>query len=178
MRNTHKTIAESITALDEILSIADQSKKEVVAYLSMGFGNPYGDPWNADIVEEWTEKLSKMGVKILSLSDTIGSSTPEVIDYLFSNLIPSYSKIEFGAHLHTTPDKWKEKVNAAFNAGCNRFDGAIKGYGGCPMAKDELTGNMPTEKLISYFNQQKVDTNIEAMSFEAAHNKALEVFNF
>ena len=178
MRNTHKTIAESITALDEILSIADQSKKEVVAYLSMGFGNPYGDPWNVDIVGKWTEKLSKMGVKILSLSDTIGSSTPEVIDYLFSNLIPSYSKIEFGAHLHTTPDKWKEKVNAAFNAGCNRFDGAIKGYGGCPMAKDELTGNMPTEKLISYFNQQKVDTNIEAMSFEAAHNKALEVFNF
>ena len=178
MRNTHKTIAESITALDEILSIADQSKKEVVAYLSMGFGNPYGDPWNVDIVGEWTEKLSKMGVQILSLSDTIGSSTPEVIDYLFSNLIPAYSEIEFGAHLHTTPDKWHEKVNAAFNAGCHRFDGAIKGYGGCPMAKDELTGNMPTEKLISYFNQQKVDTNIEAMSFEAAHNKALEVFNF
>jgi hydroxymethylglutaryl-CoA lyase len=178
MRNTHKTIAESITALDEILSIADKSKKEVVAYLSMGFGNPYGDPWNVDIVGEWTDKLSKMGVQILSLSDTIGSSTPEVIDYLFSNLIPAYSEIEFGAHLHTTPDKWHEKVNAAFNAGCHRFDGAIKGYGGCPMAKDELTGNMPTEKLISYFNQQKVDTNIKAMSFESAHNKALEVFNF
>ena len=178
MRNTHKTIAESITALDEILSIADKSKKEVVAYLSMGFGNPYGDPWNVDIVGEWTEKLSKMGVQILSLSDTIGSSTPAVIKYLFSNLIPAYSEIEFGAHLHTTPDKWHEKVNAAFNAGCHRFDGAIKGYGGCPMAKDELTGNMPTEKLISYFNQQKVDTNIKAMSFESAHNKALEVFNF
>jgi len=178
MRNTHKTIAESITALDEILSIADKSKKEVVAYLSMGFGNPYGDPWNLDIVGEWTERLSKMGVQILSLSDTIGSSSPEVIDYLFSNLIPAYSKIEFGAHLHTTPDKWHEKVSAAFNAGCYRFDGAIKGYGGCPMAKDELTGNMPTEKLISYFNQQKVDTNIKAMSFESAYNKALEVFNF
>ena len=178
MRNTHKTIAESITALDEILSIADKSKKEVVAYLSMGFGNPYGDPWNLDIVGEWTERLSKMGVQILSLSDTIGSSSPEVIDYLFSNLIPAYSKIEFGAHLHTTPDKWHEKVSAAFNAGCYRFDGAIKGYGGCPMAKDELTGNMPTEKLISYFNQQKVDTNIKEMSFESAYNKALEVFNF
>ena len=178
MRNTHKTIAESIAALDEILSIADKSKKEVVAYLSMGFGNPYGDPWNVDIVGEWTDKLSKMGVQILSLSDTIGSSTPEVIDYLFSNLIPAYSEIEFGAHLHTTPDKWHEKVNAAFNAGCHRFDGAIKGYGGCPMAKDELTGNMPTEKLISYFNQQKVDTNIKAMSFESACNEALEVFDF
>jgi hydroxymethylglutaryl-CoA lyase len=178
MRNTHKTIAESIAALDEILSIADKSKKEVVAYLSMGFGNPYGDPWNVDIVGEWTDKLSKMGVQILSLSDTIGSSTPEVIDYLFSNLISAYSEIEFGAHLHTTPDKWREKVNAAFNAGCHRFDGAIKGYGGCPMAKDELTGNMPTEKLISYFNQQKVDTNIKIMSFESAYNEALEVFNF
>jgi hydroxymethylglutaryl-CoA lyase len=178
MRNTHKTIAESIAALDEILSIADKSKKEVVAYLSMGFGNPYGDPWNVDIVGEWTDKLSKMGVQILSLSDTIGSSTPEVIDYLFSNLISAYSEIEFGAHLHTTPDKWREKVNAAFNAGCHRFDGAIKGYGGCPMAKDELTGNMPTEKLISYFYQQKVDTNIKIMSFESAYNEALEDFNF
>ena len=147
MRNTHKTIAESIDTLEEILNIADKSKKEVVAYLSMGFGNPYGDPWNEDIVGNWTEKLSKMGVKILSLSDTVGSSTPEVISYLFSNLISQYPEIEFGAHLHTTPDKWHEKVNAAFKAGCNRFDGAIKGYGGCPMAKDELTGNMPTEKL-------------------------------
>jgi hydroxymethylglutaryl-CoA lyase len=176
MRNTHKTIAESIETLDEILNIADKSKKEVVAYLSMGFGNPYGDPWNVEIVGNWTEKLSKMGVKILSLSDTIGSSSPEVIDYLFSNLIPKYPKIEFGAHLHTTPDKWHEKVDAAFKAGCNRFDGAIKGYGGCPMAKDELTGNMPTEKLLSYFTAQKAETNIKPMSFESAYNKALEVF--
>lgn len=177
MRNTHKTIEESIKTLDQILHIADKSKKEVVAYLSMGFGNPYGDPWNVEIVGNWTEKLAKMGVKILSLSDTIGSSTPEVITYLFSNLIPTYPKIEFGAHLHTTPDTWHEKVEAAFKAGCNRFDGAIKGYGGCPMAKDELTGNMPTEKLLSYFTAQKADTNIKPMSFESAYNKALEIFN-
>lgn len=176
MRNTHKTIAESIVALDTILSIADQSKKEVVAYLSMGFGNPYGDPWNVEIVAEWTEKLSRMGVKILSLSDTIGSSSYEVIAYLFSNLIPAYSQVEFGAHLHTTPDTWHEKVNAAFKAGCNRFDGAIKGYGGCPMAKDELTGNMPTEKLLSYFTTEKVTTNLKPMCFESAYNKALDVF--
>ena len=176
MRNTHKTIAESITALDEILSIADKSKKEVVAYLSMGFGNPYGDPWDIEIVGKWTEKLSSMGVKILSLSDTIGSSTPKVIDYLFSNLISHYKNIEFGAHLHSTPDKWHEKVDAAYKAGCNRFDGAIKGYGGCPMAKEELTGNMPTEKLLSYFTTHKADTNIKPMSFESAYNKALEVF--
>lgn len=177
MRNTHKTIAESIKTLDDILNFADKHNKEVVAYLSMGFGNPYGDPWNVEIVGEWTEKLSNMGVKILSLSDTIGSSTPDVISYLFSNLIPKYPKIEFGAHLHTTPDKWHEKVDAAYKAGCNRFDGAIKGYGGCPMAKDELTGNMPTEKLVSYFTAQKADTNIKPMSFESAYNKALEVFN-
>ncbi|WP_439132756.1 hydroxymethylglutaryl-CoA lyase [Polaribacter sp.] len=177
MRNTHKTIDESIITLNKILNLADKNNKEVVAYLSMGFGNPYGDPWNVEIVGEWTEKLSKMGIKILSLSDTIGSSTPEVIEYLFSNLIPKYPKIEFGAHLHTTPDKWFEKVNAAYKAGCLRFDGAIKGYGGCPMAKDELTGNMPTEKLLSYFTTEKVDTNIKPMSFESAYNKALEIFN-
>ncbi|WP_299013743.1 hydroxymethylglutaryl-CoA lyase [uncultured Polaribacter sp.] len=177
MRNTHKTIAESIKTLDEILNIASKTNKEVVAYLSMGFGNPYGDPWNVDIVANWTEKLSNMGVKILSLSDTVGSSTPDVIDYLFSNLIPQYTNIEFGAHLHTTPDKWHEKVDAAFKAGCYRFDGAIKGYGGCPMAKDELTGNMPTEKLLSYFTSAKANTNIKPMSFESAYNKALEVFS-
>jgi len=176
MRNTHKTISQSIEILQEILSIATRSNKEVVAYLSMAFGNPYGDPWNVEIVSEWTEKLSGMGVKILSLSDTIGSSTPAVISHLFSNLIPTYSAIEFGAHLHTSPSLWHEKVHAAFHAGCKRFDGAIKGYGGCPMAKDELTGNMPTEKLLSYFTEQKVVTGIKPMSFESAYNQALKIF--
>ena len=177
MRNTHKTIKESINTLESILNIADTSKKEVVVYLSMGFGNPYGDPWNVEIVSDWIEKLSKMGVTTLSLSDTIGSSDPATIKYLFSNLISIYPAIEFGAHLHTTPDKWYEKVAAAFESGCMRFDGAIKGYGGCPMAKDELTGNMPTEKLLSYFTTQKVATGIKPMSFESAYNKALETFN-
>ncbi|OSY89122.1 hydroxymethylglutaryl-CoA lyase [Tenacibaculum holothuriorum] len=176
MRNTHKTIEQSIDTLKEVLSIANRTNKEVVAYLSMGFGNPYGDPWNVEIVADWTERLSKMGVKILSLSDTIGSSKPEDITYLYSNLIPAYPEIEFGAHLHTTPNAWFEKVDSAYKAGCKRFDGAIKGYGGCPMAKDELTGNMPTEKLISYFTAEKADVNIKPMSFESAYNKALEVF--
>ncbi len=176
MRNTHKTIAESLVTLQEILEIADTSNKEVVAYLSMGFGNPYGDPWSREIVGEWTEKLSNMGVKILSLSDTIGSSTPEVIQYLFSNLIPKYAKIEFGAHLHSTPDKWFEKVDAAYNAGCRRFDGAIQGFGGCPMATDTLTGNMPTEKLVSYFTSKKENTNINSISFESAYNEASKLF--
>ena len=176
MRNTHKTISQSIETLQEILTIANSANKEVVAYLSMAFGNPYGDPWNVEIVSEWTEKLSGMGVKILSLSDTIGSSTPAVISQLFSNLIPIYPAIEFGAHLHTSPSLWHEKVHAAFHAGCKRFDGAIKGYGGCPMAKDELTGNMPTEKLLSYFTEQKVVTGIKPMSFESAYNQALKIF--
>lgn len=176
MRNTHKTITESLITLDEILEIANKTNKEVVAYLSMGFGNPYGDIWNVDIVAQWTETLVKMGVKILSLSDTIGSSTPEIIDHLFSNLIPKYPEIEFGAHLHTTPDKWHEKVDAAYKAGCTRFDGAIQGFGGCPMAKDDLTGNMPTEKLLSYFTAQKADTNCRPMSFESSYNEALKIF--
>ncbi len=176
MRNTHKTIAQSLETLEEILNLADASNKEVVAYLSMGFGNPYGDPWNVEIVGEWTEKLSNMGVKILSLSDTVGTSTPEIISYLFSELIPKYTNIEFGAHLHTTPTKWHEKIDAAYQAGCRRFDGAIQGFGGCPMAKDELTGNMPTEKMLSYFTTHKVDSNINPMSFESAHNEATKIF--
>lgn len=176
MRNTHKTIAESLITLQEILEIADKTNKELVAYLSMGFGNPYGDPWNMEIVGDWTEKLSNMGVKILSLSDTVGSSTPDVITYLFSNLIPKYPAIEFGAHLHTTHEKWFEKIDAAFNAGCTRFDGAIQGFGGCPMAKDDLTGNMPTEKLLSYFTANQVDINLNPLSFESAYNEASKLF--
>ncbi len=177
MRNTHKTIAQSVDTLKEILEIANRADKEVVTYISMGFGNPYGDPWDVEIVGEWTEKLAAMGVKILSLSDTIGSSTPQVIDYLFSNLIHRYPNIEFGAHLHTTPTKWHEKVDAAYKAGCRRFDGAVQGFGGCPMAKDELTGNMPTEKILSYFTAAKAETNVNWMAFEAAYNKATELFS-
>lgn len=177
MRNTHKTIAQSIETLKEILNLADSKNKKVVAYLSMGFGNPYGDPWNINIVGEWTEKLSNMGVKTLSLSDTVGSSTPEIITYLFSELITKYPSIEFGAHLHTTTTKWKEKVSAAYLAGCRRFDGAIQGFGGCPMAKDDLTGNMPTEKILSYFAAEKVNTNINSVSFENAYNEASKIFN-
>lgn len=175
MRNTHKTISESVVMLHEILEIADTTDKEVVVYISMGFGNPYGDPWSVDIVGEWTEKLAGMGVKILSLSDTVGTSDPETIDYLFSNLIPQYPHIEFGAHLHTTPTSWFEKVDAAYSAGCRRFDGAIQGFGGCPMAKDELTGNMPTEKLLSYLTSKK-NNPLNALSFESAHNEATKIF--
>ena len=177
MRNTHKTIAQSEYVLRNILEISDNHNKQLVVYLSMAFGNPYGDPWSLDIVGEWTERLHKMGVKILSLSDTIGSSTAENIAYLFSNLIPMYPLIEFGAHLHTHPVTWYEKVHAAFQSGCKRFDGAIQGFGGCPMAKDELTGNMPTEKLLSYFTTQKAQTNMNVLAFETAHNEASKLFS-
>ena len=176
MRNTSKTIKQSIIILEEILNIAVRSNKEVVAYLSMGFGNPYGDPWNVDIVGDWTYKLAGMGVKILSLSDTIGASQPDTIAYLFSNLISKYPQIEFGAHLHTTPASWREKVDAAYRGGCIRFDGAIKGYGGCPMAKDELTGNMPTEKLLDYFIEKKIDLQLDKAHFKNAYNAAANIF--
>jgi len=176
MRNTGQTITQSVETLKEILEIAKRTNKEVVAYLSMGFGNPYGDPWSEEIVEEWTEKLVNMGVKILSLSDTVGTADPEVIHSLFSRLIPKYPQIEFGAHLHTHPTEWHEKVDAAYKGGCRRFDGAIKGFGGCPMARDHVTGNMPTEKLVSYFTHQKVKTDINVLRFESAYNEALGVF--
>ena len=177
MRNTHKTIAQSIEVLKQILELAKDHGKQVVTYLSMGFGNPYGDPWNVEIVGDWAYQMAELGVETLSLSDTVGTSTAEVIDYLYSNLIPKYPEIEFGAHLHTTPDRWHEKINAAFEAGCRRFDGAIQGFGGCPMAKDELTGNMPTEKMLSYFTANKVETHINTMSFESAHNEATRIFS-
>ncbi|RUA10106.1 MAG: hydroxymethylglutaryl-CoA lyase [Flavobacteriia bacterium] len=176
MRNTGKTIAQSLKILEEIITIAFNSNKEVVAYLSMGFGNPYGDPWDVEIVAKWTGIMAGMGVKILSLSDTIGVADSKTISYLFSNLIPLYPEIEFGAHLHTNISTWYDKVDAAYTAGCKRFDGALKGFGGCPMANDELTGNMPTEKLLSYFTAKKVDTQINPLSFESAYNVALEVF--
>lgn len=177
MRNTHKTIAQSVEVLKEILDTAHQNDKELVVYLSMAFGNPYGDPWNVDIVGEWTYKLQKMGVKILSLSDTIGSSSRSTISYLFSQLIPAYPSVEFGAHLHTHPSTWYDKVDAAYTAGCLRFDGAIQGFGGCPMAKDELTGNMPTEKLISYCTAQKAENSLDVLAYESAHNEASKLFS-
>ncbi|MGB5323609.1 hydroxymethylglutaryl-CoA lyase [Lutimonas sp.] len=175
MRNTGKTIAQSLLALEEIMDLAIKNNKEVVAYLSMGFGNPYGDPWNEEIVGQWTDVLAKLGVRILSLSDTIGVADGQTIAYLFKHLIPMYPKIEFGAHLHTHPNSWHEKVDAAYKEGCIRFDGAIKGFGGCPMEKDELTGNMPTEKLLSYFTTEKVATGINPLRFEVAYNETMKI---
>jgi len=177
MRNTHKTIVQSQEILKQIIEIASATKKKVVVYVSMGFGNPYGDPWSPEVVSNWVSKLIGMGVEIISLSDTVGSSTPMVITQLFSTLIPKYPEIEFGAHLHTSPTTWFEKIDAAYKAGCRRFDGAIQGFGGCPMAIDELVGNMPTEKMLSYFTKEKALGNFDWMRFESAHNQATILFN-
>lgn len=175
-RNTNATMAEALTTVKEMQELCVKNKKELVVYLSMGFGNPYGDPWNAEVVEEWSEIMSNLGIGILSLSDTIGIANPESIAYLFGNLIPKFPHIEFGAHLHTTPDTWEEKVHAAFENGCRRFDGAIKGFGGCPMAADHLTGNMPTENLIAYFKSRNIDTGINPEAFQQSMLEAVSVF--
>ena len=149
-RNTNRSIEDSLVLVEEMQNLCVSRNKNLVVYLSMAFGNPYGEAWDVAIVAKWSEVLANMGVKILALSDTIGVSSKEIITPLFSMLIPEFQEVTFGAHLHTMPQTWKEKVLAAYQAGCTRFDTAIQGFGGCPMAKDDLTGNMPTEKLLSF----------------------------
>ena len=175
-RNTNRSIEDSLVLVEEMQNLCVAKNKDLVVYLSMAFGNPYGEAWDVDIVAKWSEVLANMGVKILALSDTIGVSSKETITPLFSQLIPEFQEVTFGAHLHTTPQSWKEKVLAAYQAGCTRFDTAIQGFGGCPMAKDDLTGNMPTEKVLSFLNEQKEDAGLNALAFESAYNKAREVF--
>ncbi len=176
LRNTNATIEESLERVEEIQKICVQSNKKLVLYVSMGFGNPYGDPWNVDIVQTWMEQLTNLNISIFQLSDTIGVASPQSISYLFRNLIPAYPTLEIGAHLHTTPDTWKEKIVAAYTNGCRRFDGAIKGFGGCPMAKDDLTGNMPTENMISYFAENQQIEVINLQEFDKSLQLAVEVF--
>lgn len=176
MRNTNRNMNEAFDVVRQIADLCDQRNKRLVVYLSMGFGNPYGEDWSVEIVEEWAEKMVGIGIRVLSLSDTIGTSNPESIDYLFKSLIPRFPDTTFGAHLHTTPDTWYEKVNASWNAGCRRFDGAIKGFGGCPMATDDLVGNMPTEKLLNFAAQKNLRTGINGLAFESAYNEALKTF--
>lgn len=176
LRNTNATIEESLSRVAEIQDLCLANNRKLVVYLSMGFGNPYGDPWNVEIVQHWVNHLADMHIKIMALSDTIGVSNPENISYLFSNLIPPYPDVEFGAHLHTQPHNWQEKIEAAYTSGCRRFDSAMKGYGGCPMAKDELTGNMPTENMVSYFDQIHVETGLDPKAFSDAMGLVNEVF--
>ncbi len=175
-RNTNSSIASSLITVKQIQELCVKHNKELVIYISMGFGNPYGDLWNVEIVEKWVREMDTIGVKIISLSDTIGIANSGTISYLFKNLIPAFSHIEFGAHLHTTPDTWREKIDAAFENGCKRFDGAIKGFGGCPMAADELTGNMPTENLLLFFDEKGINLGLNKKEFNTSMIEALTVF--
>lgn len=175
-RNTNSSIDESLIRVEEIQDLCIRNKKELVVYVSMAFGNPYGDEWSSDVAINWTQRLAKTGIKIIALSDTIGVSNPDNITYLFSKLIPEFPGIEIGAHLHTTPLTAEEKIDAAYKAGCKRFDSAIKGYGGCPMATDKLTGNMPTENLLSYFKKNNIKTSIDEKLFNETMILSSSVF--
>jgi hydroxymethylglutaryl-CoA lyase len=169
-RNTNSSITESLITIEQMLEQCAQSNKTAVVYLSMGFGNPYGDEWNAEIVEQWADELVKRGAKILSLADTTGVSTPEKISTILPGLIKRFPEVEIGIHLHSTAASRIEKIDAAFNAGCLRYDAALKGFGGCPMASDELTGNIATEDLMSYLTKKGLDLHLNLDKWaEAMH---------
>ncbi len=176
-RNTNASIEEAVERVEEIQTICTNGNKHLIVYISMGFGNPYGDLWNTDTVMQWTQKLAEMDVKIISLADTVGVAEPNVISLLFRQVITEFPDIEFGAHFHTTPNTWREKVEAAYMNGCRRFDGAIKGYGGCPMAQDELTGNMPTENLLSYLEEKGEGFVMDKVAFGDAMRYADSIFS-
>lgn len=178
-RNANATIEESWKRLEAIQNLAFKNNKDLVVYLSMGFGNPYGEVWNSDIVIKWSERLYKeLGIKILALSDTIGCATPDLVSSLFKDLIPALKNVEFGAHLHTIPESAKQLVEAAYQNGCRRFDGAIKGFGGCPMAANDLTGNMPTELMLQWFQENGIETGIENQEFKQAYEMSSSIFPF
>ena len=176
IRNTNCDLEESLLRVDEIMNLCECTGKTFVCYISMAFGNPYGDFYDAALVEHWVDRLLENGVNKFSISDTIGIATPEIITNVFSILSEDFPEIGFGAHFHTTPASWKEKVEAAWNAGCTRFDGALKGFGGCPMAKDELTGNMPTENLLAYFDERKIEHGLNKEAFIDAMVLANKIF--
>ncbi len=176
-RNTNSSIQESLHTVEEMLNLCEQHHKTAVVYLSMGFGNPYGDEWSVEIVEHWAEELVKRGVKILSLSDTIGVSSPEKISTILPILIKKYNRTEIGLHMHSTPSTRLEKIEAAYIAGCMRFDSALKGFGGCPMADDQLTGNLATEDLISFLESKGEKLNLDLNKWREAMDFSSKVFS-
>lgn len=176
-RNTNTSIEGSWARTANIAELAQKAGKELVVYISMAFGNPYGDPWNAEVALHWTERLVKeLGVGIIALSDTVGVARPEDITAMFSALIPALPHVEFGAHLHCSPDNWKRKTQAAWDGGCRRFDGAIKGYGGCPMAEDELVGNLQTELFVRDLEERGVRTGLDLTRLDRCVAEAAVVF--
>jgi hydroxymethylglutaryl-CoA lyase len=175
-RNTNSSIEESLIRVEEIQNLCLKNNKQLVIYISMAFGNPYGDAWNGDITIEYTEKLYKKGIRIFAMSDTIGSSNKENITDLFSKVIPVFKDCEIGAHLHSTPETRLEKIDAAYKAGCLRFDAAIHGIGGCPMAKEDLTGNLATENLIDYFNHENLSLDLNLLALNDCYKQASLIF--
>ena len=175
-RNTNSSIAHSLDTVKQMLELCDGSNKQAVIYLSMGFGNPYGDPWNAEILEQWADKLIGIGVTILSLSDTTGVSSPEKIKTILPGLLKRFSSTEIGLHLHSTPDTRMEKITAAYESGCRRFDSALKGFGGCPMAADDLTGNLATEDVIAYLHEQNIPHGLDQAKWQEAMRFAQRIF--
>jgi hydroxymethylglutaryl-CoA lyase len=176
-RNTNTSIEGSWHRIARIAELATAAGKELVVYISMAFGNPYGDPWNTEVALHWTHRLvNELGVRIIALSDTVGVAKPEDIASMFGALIPAMPRVEFGAHLHCTPDNWPVKTQAAWDAGCRRFDGAIKGYGGCPMAEDELVGNLQMELFVQRLEQRGVRTGLDLALLEKSVALAGRVF--
>jgi hydroxymethylglutaryl-CoA lyase len=176
-RNTNSSISQSLQTVEEMVSLCDKHHKQAVVYLSMGFGNPYGDEWSTDIVSHWTNELVQKGVKIISLADTVGVSTPEKITEIFPPLLQQFPEVEFGLHLHSTPQQRLEKIAAAFEAGCARMDSALKGFGGCPMAVDDLTGNIATEDVISYLSSKDVPLNLKMEKWGEAMIFSNQIFH-
>ena len=176
-RNTNSTLEESMKRVEEIQALCFKNNKKLVVYLSMGFGNPYGDAYTGDILLKWAEEMIRLEVKIISLADTVGVATPDQITFALSALIPNYPQVEFGVHLHSTPYNWQQKLKAASDAGCRRFDGALKGIGGCPMANDELVGNMNTEWMLTYFEREKHLQSINKGALEKCMKIADEIFS-
>ncbi len=176
-RNINSTIQESLKRLDQVQNLCLKHNKKMMTYLSMAFGNPYEDEWSPYIVAHWAEKLmTEFNVKNLALSDTIGVSNSKTIANLFNKVIPEFPEVNIGAHLHTTPTTWEEKIEAAISSGCNSFDSAIRGYGGCPMAKDVLTGNMATENILYYLNKNKIAHNLDEEAFKIAMQFSNKIF--
>ena len=177
-RNANTSIDDAFDTVKLINELCSVNNKELLVYLSMGFGNPYGDKWNIEIVQKWTEKLVNEGINIIALSDTVGVAPPLQISEIYPALCNTFPNTEFGLHLHATPDNWRPKIDAAYLSDCKRFDAALKGYGGCPMAKDELTGNIATENLISYLQSKNEVLGLNLDKFGEAMAFADRVFSY
>lgn len=176
LRNTNKTIAESLKQVEEIQNLCVQHGKELVVYISMGFGNPYGDEYSAEVAIKWVGKLAEMGIKTIAMSDTVGVAKPDNIEYIFNTLVPEFKDVHIGAHFHSNAATWEEKLQSAYNSGCVRFDSAMKGIGGCPMAEDELVGNIATENIIQWADKNNIVLPINREAFNKAWLMAAEVF--